>query len=151
MDRGAWRLQSVGSQSRTRCDDAPPAQAPLVSTSHGLRTQHRGSGGACGRQTEESGGSSRGLQAHGADVSEEAEEGESEGPPLGRPGGCGGRLSGRLSHGDVFSGKQEARSALGAQEDAERSGNLFMCSATGKSLSTSLVVAGSVGAVCLQE
>ena len=49
-------------------------------------------------------------------MSEAAEEGESEGPPLGRPGGCGGRLSGRLSHGDVSSGKQEARSALGAQE-----------------------------------
>lgn len=75
---------------------------------------------------------------------------KSEAPPLGRPGDCGGRLSGRLSHSDVSSGKQEARSALGLQEDAERSDNLFMCSVTGTSLSASLVVASSVGAVCLQ-
>lgn len=86
-----------------------------------------------------------------ADVSEEAKEGKSEAPPLGQPGGCGAGLSGRLSHGDVSSGKQEARLVLGAKEDAERSDNLFMCSVIGKSLSTSLVVASSVGAVCLQE
>ena len=66
-----------------------------------------------------------------------------------RPGDCRGRLSGRLSLSDVSSGNQEARSALGAQEDADRSDNLCMCSVSGTSLSVSLV-ASSVGAVCLQ-
>ena len=74
---------------------------------------------------------------------------KSEAPPLGRPGGCGGRLSGRLSPGDVSSAKQETRSVLGAQEDAEGSDSLFMCSVIGKSLSTSLVAASCAGPVCL--
>ena len=55
-----------------------------------------------------------------------------------RLGVWGVRLSKCLSDGSIFSGKQETRSLLRVQDDAECADNLFMCSVIEKSLSMSL-------------
>lgn len=67
-----------------------------------------------------------------------------------RLGVWGVRLSKCLSDGIIFSGKQETRSLLRVQEDAECADNLFMCSVIEKSLIWVFVMASSVGAICLQ-